>query len=134
MRRHQRRRIRTAPPTVLEYFRLQFDCALSRHQFAQSCQISRSTVADYLDRFSRGGLRWPLPETLDEEGLEKKLFPRGASVRSNKAAPDFDYIYRELKAHKKLNLALDLLWREHKEQHAEGYQYTQFSVLYRRWR
>jgi hypothetical protein len=41
--------------------------ALSGHQIAHSCQISRSTVADYLDRFEKAGLGWPLPEDLSEE-------------------------------------------------------------------
>jgi transposase len=118
---------------IKEVLRLKFDCALSGHQIAHSCQISRSTVADYLDRFEKAGLGWPLPEDLSEEDLDKKLFPPGASVPSGKPLPDFEYIYRELKAHKKFNLTLDLLWREYKEQYPEGYQYTQFSVLYRRW-
>lgn len=119
---------------IKEVLRLKFDCALSRHQIAQSCQISRSTVGDYLDRFAKAGLSWPLSETLSDEELEKKLFPPGASEPSGKPLPDFEYIYHELKAHQKFNLTLDLLWREYKEQHSEGYQYTQFSVLYRRWR
>ena len=51
-----------------------------------------------------------------------------------KALPDFDYIYRELKAHKKFNLTLDQLWREYREQHADGYQYSQFCGLYRHYR
>jgi len=118
---------------IREVLRLKFDCALSGHQIAHSCQISRSTVADYLCRFEKVGLGWPLPEDLSEEDLDKKLFPPGASEPSGKPLPDFDYIYRELKAHKKFNLTLDLLWREYKEQYPEGYQYTQFSVLYRRW-
>ncbi len=118
---------------IKEVLRLKFDLALSGHQIAHSCQISRSTVADYLDRFEKAGLGWPLPEDLSEEDLDKKLFPPGASVPSGKPLPDFEYIYRELKAHKKFNLTLDLLWREYKEQYPEGYQYTQFSVLYRRW-
>jgi transposase len=118
---------------IREVLRLKFDCALSGHQIAHSCQISRSTVADYLCRFEKAGLSWPLPEALSEEDLDKKLFPSGASEPSAKPLPDFDYIYRELKAHKKFNLTLDQLWREYKEQYPEGYQYTQFSVLYRRW-
>jgi transposase len=118
---------------IREVLRLKFDCALSGHQIAHSCQISRSTVADYLHRLETAGLSWPLPEDLSEEDLDKKLFPPGASDSCAKPLPDFDYIYRELKAHKKFNLTLDLLWREYKEQYPEGYQYTQFSVLYRRW-
>ena len=118
---------------IKEVLRLKFNCDLSGHQIAESCQISRSTAADYLDRFEKAGLSWPLPEALSDEELEKKLFPPGASVPSGKPLPDFEYIYRELKAHKKFNLTLDLLWREYKEQYPEGYQYTQFSVLYRRW-
>ena len=85
---------------IREVLRLKFDCALSGHQIAQSCQISRSTVADYLCRFDKAGLSWPLPEELSEEELEKKLFPPRASEPCAKALPDFDYIYREIKAHK----------------------------------
>jgi len=118
---------------IREVLRLKFDCALSGHRIAQSCQISRSTVADYLYRFEKAGLSWPLPEDLSEEELEKKLFPAGASDPPAKPLPDFEYIYQELKTHKKFNLTLDLLWREYKEQYPEGYQYTQFSVLFRCW-
>ena len=118
---------------IREVLRLKFDCALSGHQIAHSCQISRSTVADYLCRFEQAGLDWPLPEDLSEQDLDKKLFPPAISAPGAKPLPDFDYIYRELKAHKKFNLTLDLLWREYKEQYPEGYQYTHFSVLYRRW-
>lgn len=64
---------------VREVLRLKFNCNLSGHQIAQSCQICRSTVADYLCRFEKAGLNWPLPEELSEEDLDKKLFPPGAS-------------------------------------------------------
>ena len=39
---------------IKEVLRLKFNCDLSRHQIAQNCQISRSTAADYLDRFEKG--------------------------------------------------------------------------------
>lgn len=72
---------------------------------------------------------------MTEEALEQQLFPPLVGIEAPaKALPDFDYIYRELKAHKKFNLTLDQLWREYREQHPDGYQYSQFCQLYRDYR
>jgi transposase len=96
--------------------------------------ISRSTVADYFYRAEKARVGWPLPDDLTDQELEKRLFPPQQTVPlSGGAQPDFEYIYRELKAHKKFNLTRDLLWREYREQYPEGYQYSQFCLLYRRW-
>lgn len=120
---------------IKEVLRLKHACALSKRQIAEICKISRSTAAEYLDRAERAGIGWPLPEGLTDQELEQRLFPSQATpVASAKPLPDFDYIYQELKAHKKFNLTLDCLWREYKEQHPDGYQYSQFCDLYRRWR
>ncbi len=120
---------------IQDILRLTHDGRLSERQVAQSLNLSRSTVKEYRVRAERAGLSWPLPETLSEEALEQKLFPLPSSVeRPAKALPDFEYIYRELKAHRKFNLTLDLLWQEYKEQHPQGYQYSQFCGLYRRYR
>jgi transposase len=120
---------------IKEVLRLKHHGGLSRRQIAHSCQISRSTVGDYLDRAEKAGIGWPLPEGLTDQELEQKLFLSEATVPgSPRPLPDFDTIYRELKAHKKFNLTLDLLWREYKEQHLDGYQYSQFCELYRQWR
>jgi transposase len=120
---------------IKEVLRLTHDGGLSERQVARSLNLSRSTVKDYRARAQRAGLGWPLPETLSEEALEQKLFPPASSVEAPaKALPDFEYIYRELKAHRKFNLTLDLLWQEYKEQHPEGYQYSQFCGLYRGYR
>jgi len=120
---------------IKEVLRLKHHCGLSRRQVAHSCQISRSTVADYLYRAEKAGITWPPPEDLTDPELEQRLFPPQAGTPfSAKPLPDFDTIYQELKAHKKFNLTLDLLWREYKEQHPDGYQYSQFCERYRRWR
>ena len=70
---------------IREVLRLKFDCALSGHQIAHSCQLSRSTVADYLCRFEKAGLSWPLPEDLSEADLSFSILQgadlRGASLR-----------------------------------------------------
>jgi transposase len=119
---------------IKEVLRLKHHGALSRRQIAQICQISRSTVADYLYRAEKAGIGWPLPQDLTDGELEQRLFvaQTGAPLAA-KPLPDFDYIYQELKAHKKFNLTLDLLWREYKEQYPDGYQYSQFCLLYRSW-
>ena len=95
---------------IKEVLRLTHDGHLNTRQVALSLNISRSTVKDYQARAQRAGLCWPLPETLTEEALEQKLFPPLVGIEApGKALPDFDYIYRELKSHKKFNLTLDQL-------------------------
>ena len=86
-------------------------------------------------RAERVGIDWAVAESLTEQQIDERLFPsKPFDPSAPRALPDFEYIYEELKAHKKFNLTLDLLWREYKEQHPEGYQYSQFCELYRRWR
>jgi transposase len=120
---------------IKDVLRLSHDVGLNTRQVALSLNISRSTVTNYQERALRAGLSWPLPDELTEEALEEKLFPPLVGVEAPaKALPDFDYIYRELKAHKKFNLTLDQLWREYREHHPDGYQYSQFCQLYRSYR
>jgi transposase len=119
-----------------EILRLKF-CGLSHRQIAASCQMAQSTVTLYLQRFQTAGLTWPLPEDLTEEAIEAKLFPRDAATRfqlQNRPLPDFSRVHEELRIHQKVNLTLDLLWREYKEQYPNGYAYSQFCEHYRRWR
>src|ERR687898_2690201 len=120
---------------IKEFLRLTHHGGLSDRQVALSLDISRSTVKDYRARAQRAGLSWPLPDTLSDEALEQRLFPPTTTLGAPpKPLPDFDYIYRELRAHRKFNLTLDLLCQEYKEQYSEGYHYSQFCELYRRYR
>jgi transposase len=112
---------------IKEVLRLKHHCRLSRRQIAHSLNISRSTAADYLERAKQAGIGWPLTEELSDQELEQRLFPPPPTLSgSARPLPDCEYIYQELKTHKKFNLTLDLLWREYKEQHPDGYQYSQF--------
>jgi transposase len=56
--------------------------------------------------------------------------PETALNCSKKQMPPMEYLYRELK---KKGVTLQLLWYEYKQENPEGYQYTQFCELYRRW-
>ena len=69
----------------------------SARQIGPSVGVSRSTVADYLRRAEVAGLSWPLPEGLDEEALERRLFPPLPPAQSRQfTEADWAEIHREL--------------------------------------
>jgi transposase len=116
---------------IKEVLRLKFDNKLSKRQIAQSCSIAHSTVSEYLRRFRRASLNWPLPEEIDDNQLEQLLFPRpqiGSPHR--RPQPDWAYIHQELR---RKGVTLMLLWQEYKELYPNGYQTSQFCHLYRQW-
>ena len=117
-----------------EVLRLTYGFGLSQRQVARTCGVARSSVADYLARAERAGIKWPLPDGMSEQELENKLFLSASESPGKRALPDCAYIQQELRRHKKYNLTLDLLWQEYKQVHPDGYQYSQFCVYYRRWR
>ena len=119
---------------IREVLRLHHDCRLSQRDIRKTCGIARSTVVEYIWRAEQARLPWPLPDSLSDEELERLLYPPVAVVPGTPGVlPDFAYIHSELIEHKRLNLTLDQLWREYKEQIADGYQYSRFCGLYRQW-
>ncbi len=115
---------------IKDVLRLQA-AGLSRRQLAKSCGIARSTVAEYLKRAEAAGLSWPLPESLDDTELEKRLFPPPVTVPAEqRAVPDWAVVHRELKSP---GVTLQLLWDEYKEANPEGFQYSWFCEHYRAW-
>ena len=67
---------------VREVLRLYFAAKLSIRAIARSLGSSPSTVGGYLRRAKVAGLIWPLPASLDEAGLERRLFPAPPSPRT----------------------------------------------------
>jgi transposase len=116
---------------VREVLRLKFDGKLSQRQIGKSCCLGKSTVADYLERFSDSGLSWPPPDDMDDGRLEQLLFSKPATQPSdNRPVPDWAYIHRELR---RKAVTLMLLWQEYKQQYPDGYQYSRFCELYSHW-
>lgn len=100
-------------------------------EIAQSLGLGRTTVGDYVSRAAAAGLGWPLPDGLDDQALEEKLFVRKEDRRAERPQPDWSVVHLELKSNKHVTLAL--LWQEYKAAQPDGYQYTQFCEHYRRW-
>lgn len=115
---------------IVEVLRLRYELHQSTRVVAQSAQMGETTVREYLRRAKAAGVTWPLPEDLDEAALERRLFgpPTGAVVV--RPLPDLARIHVELR---RKDVTLGLLWTEYKEQHPDGYQYSQFCDLYSRW-
>jgi transposase len=117
---------------IKEVLRLKWSCGLSERSIAQSCSLARSTVAKYLRRAQDAGLRWPLPDDMTEEELERRLFPRHRVVHeSPRFVLDWAEVHKELK---RKDVTLRLVWEEYKQTHPDGLQYSHFCKRYRTWR
>lgn len=115
---------------IKEVLRLRYECRLSHTRIATALGMSSATVHEYLTRAKGAGLSWPLPDGIDDDALEQKLFPPPAgSPPPGHALPDWNYIHKELR---RKGVTLSLLWEEYKAENPEGYQYSQFCELYRR--
>src|SRR3974377_707229 len=106
---------------------------LSQHQIARSCSISQSTVHECSSAAQGAGVKWPLPDGWDDQQTEQALFPQrpAPAVWRKHPEPDWTQIHQELQTHK--DLTLQLLWQEGREITPDGYGYSRFCDLYRRW-
>jgi transposase len=117
--------------TIKEVLRLKWEKKLPNKHVAQSCNIARSTVREYVERAQKAGLTWPLPSDLDDGRLEALLFSsRPAESPEKRGLPVMEYIRQELT---RKSVTLRLLWLEYREKNPEGYQYSQFCLLYHQW-
>lgn len=118
---------------VREVLRLAWSLDLSERQIGQSCQLSKGTVKNYLERARSAGLSWPLPDNLDDTTLETLLFARTIAMCSHvpgRGIPDWETIQKELE---RKGVTLERLWHEYIAQHSEGYKYSSFTQKFRKW-
>lgn len=114
-----------------EVLRLQAQ-GLSQREIGQSVGAAKTTVREYLRRAAVAGIRWPLPEGLDDSQLEAKLFPPPmVAAGKSRPLPEWVEVHRELKSRR--HVTLMLLWLEYRESHPDGLGYSQFCWQYRRW-
>src|SRR5205814_10520166 len=111
-----------------EILRLRWGLQRSLRDTAASCALGSTTVHHVAARARAAGLRWPLPDDLDDAALEARLYPPPKG-RDGRPLPDFIAVYRELK---RRGVTLELLWQEYRQAHPEcGYGYSRFCDLYR---
>lgn len=121
---------------IRELFRLRLELGLSQRKAAKILGCGRSTLYEYEKKALRAGIKeFHQIENLSDQqllnllGLKSDLSLHSQS-KTKKPLPDWSVIHRELS---KKHVTLSLLWTEYKQEHPEGYQYTQFCELYKRW-
>jgi len=120
-----------------ELLRLKYVAGLSHRQIATSLNISTGVVSKYVHLAEVAGLRYPVPDDIDDARLH--LLTDTPSVSSSESrvtlplvAPDFALVHQELKRKGVTRL---LLWQEYAASwQRAAYGYSQFCELYRRWR
>ena len=123
-------RRRTSMRKIKEVLRLIHECGLSGRNTAQVCNISRPSVQEYIMRANAASLSWPLPKELSDQQLERMLFPETRAKKSAQELIPYEYLYQEIR---RPNVTLFLLWEEYKQNDPEGYQYSQFCNLFRKY-
>ncbi len=90
---------------------------------ASSCNCSRNTVHDVLERAGLTGLSWPIPEEMDDAKLFQLLYSAASTPAHRKPEPDYKYIHRELQ---RPHVNLRILWIEYKEKTPNDVETVQF--------
>lgn len=95
--------------------------------------ISNGVVHGYVRRAHLARLAWPLPEGIDDEGLELLLFPAPAAALQSdrRPAPDWVYVEKELC---RRSLTRLLLWEEYRAANPDGFGYTWFCTTFEAWK
>ena len=122
-------RPRSAMRQIREVLRLAQAKNLSPTEIAIAAHLPRTTVRNYLSRAAAAGLSWPLPDDLDDRGLEERLFGRPAPPPAILArpVPDWEIVHAELR---RPGVTQALLWSEYRERHPDGFGYTWFTESY----
>jgi transposase len=96
---------------IRDVLRLKFESGLSERVIARSMSLSNGSVNSYLQRARMAGLRWPLPDDLGDEALERLLFPPAAAPEAARARarPDWAAVDKETR---RKGVTLALLWEE----------------------
>jgi len=106
---------------------------LSQHQIARSCCISQSTVHEYVSAAEAAGVKWPLPENWNDRQIEQTLFPQrpAPAVWAQTSGAGLGADPPGTADAQGPDPATGLAGRTGKR--PDGYGYSRFCDLYRRW-
>ena len=93
--------------------RLRYECGLNQRLISASVGIPKGSVSDYFARATAAGLTWSEANTLDEDGVERRLFAQiGRNEPPARVPIDFEWVHREMR---RTGVTLQLLWVEYRD-------------------
>jgi len=106
--------------------------SLSFRRISEASGVSRPVVAQYIQNFSRTGLSFEEFSVLPDSQLLERLGESKSTgdPRHPVLLEFFPYAVVELS---RVGVTRELLWREYKDKHPQGYQYTQFCHYFKLW-
>ncbi|MEM9191597.1 MAG: IS21 family transposase, partial [Myxococcota bacterium] len=118
---------------IREILRLRWLLGRSVRETAQSVGVSTGIVSQTVQRAEHAGLSWESADKLDDGELNDRVYgaaPGGSEAKAERPRPDPLYIHQELR---RAGVTLELLHLEYLEEHPDGYKYTAFCDVYRKW-
>jgi transposase len=114
-----------------EILRLRWALGRSVREAARASGLSAGAVSKTESRARNAGVTWDAVEGLDDEQLERRLYGGPKHSRTPaRAVPDPLWMHAELR---RPGVTLELLHLEYLREHPDGYRYTAFCDVYRRW-
>lgn len=111
---------------------------MSCRRIGRAVGCGKTAIAECLQRAAAAGLTsWDVVVDVDEDELAARLYPTPGTAKATKTTsqsrplPDWVRIREEL-ARRDHKVTLMLLWTEYKAEHPDGYEYSRFAELYRK--
>jgi transposase len=95
---------------ITEVLRLKFEAELSHATIARAVGLSKGAVGKVVSVAQAKGVRWPLPEGVDEAALEALLYRPRRGPAHGYREPDYAQLHSELK---RKGVTLQQLWSEY---------------------
>lgn len=125
-------RKRIAMDKIKEVIRMRSELNLSERQIARALRMSRPVVAKYTSAFKISGLSFADLKNLETPEIERRL--NLTQVKNNRRFQTlenkFSHYVTELT---RVGVTKFTLWEEYKEEHPNGYSYSQFCEHFKHW-
>ena len=118
---------------IREVIRLKTTTAMSDRQISRALNISRPVVAKYWQDFNSSGLLFEQIEKIADSTL-LRMIDKPKIETSNKYQQLIQYFPHFVIELQRTGVTLHLLWKEYKQKHPEGFQYSQFCHHFLMWR